>query len=173
MSSIKTFNDLLLDELKDLYYAEKQLVKALPKMAKAASSPELREAFTGHLEETKGHVERLERAFEILGEPARTKTCHAMDGLVKEGGEAIDMDGPSALRDANLIGAAQRVEHYEMAAYGTARSFAELLNQDDIVSLLQETLDEEGNANKKLNSISTGVNSEALHAGAGAGMSND
>jgi ferritin-like metal-binding protein YciE len=168
MSSIKTFNALLVDELKDLYYAEKQLVKVLPKMAQAASSADLRDAFTGHLEETRGHVDRLEKAFEILGEPAKTKTCHAMDGLIKEGGEALDMDGPSALRDANIIGAAQRVEHYEMAAYGTARSFAEVLGQDDVVALLQQTLEEESNANKKLTSISAEVNTEALHAGENA-----
>jgi ferritin-like metal-binding protein YciE len=168
MSSIKTFSALLVDELKDLYYAEKQLVKALPKMAKAAASAELKGAFSGHLEETKGHVERLEKAFEILGEPAKTKTCHAMDGLIKEGGEALEMDGPSALRDADLIGAAQRVEHYEMAAYGTARSFAELLGQNDVADLLQATLDEESAANKKLTSISVAVNDEALHVGAEA-----
>jgi ferritin-like metal-binding protein YciE len=170
MSVIKNLNALLIDELKDLYYAEKHLVKALPKMAKAASSSELKDAFTGHLEETKGHVERLEQAFEILGESAKTKTCHAMDGLIKEGGEAIDMDGPSALRDADLIGAAQRVEHYEMAAYGTARAFAEALGQDDVVALLQSTLDEEGNANKKLNTIASTVNSEALHVGEQASL---
>jgi ferritin-like metal-binding protein YciE len=173
MSAIKNLNALLIDELRDLYYAEKHLVKALPKMAKAATSSELKDAFTGHLEETKGHVERLEQAFEILGEPAKTKTCHAMDGLIKEGGEAIDMDGPSALRDADLIGAAQRVEHYEMAAYGTARAFAETLGQDDVAALLQSTLDEEGNANKKLTAIASTVNSEALHADEHASLAQD
>ncbi len=139
-------------------------MKALPKMAEAATDPELKEAFTGHLEETREHVRRLEQAFEIHGESPKTKTCHAMVGLIKEGGEAIDMDGPAAIHDANLIGAAQRVEHYEMAAYGTARAFAHVLGQDEVATLLQATLVEEGNANKKLTTISTGVNTAALHA---------
>ncbi len=164
MSTVPTLNGLLIDELKDIYYAEKQLVKALPKMARAATNPDLKKAFSGHLEETRGHVRRLEQAFDILGESPKTKTCHAMVGLVKEGGEAIEMDGPAAIRDANLIGAAQRVEHYEMAAYGTARAFAQVLGQDEVATLLQATLDEEGNANKKLMKIASSVNAEALHA---------
>lgn len=164
MPSILTLNALLIDELRDIFFAEKQLVKALPKMATAATNPELKAAFKGHLGETKGHVERLARAFGILGVAARGKTCHAMLGLVQEGGEAIEMDGPSSVRDANLIGAAQRVEHYEMAAYGTARAFAEQLGEDEVASLLQATLDEEGAANKKLIKIATSVNPEAMHA---------
>jgi ferritin-like metal-binding protein YciE len=164
MSSIATLHDLLIDELKDLYHAENQLVKALPKMAKAASDPDLKAAFTGHLAETKGHVERLAQAMKILGIPARGKTCHAMEGLVEEGGEAIAAKAPAAIRDANLIGAAQRVEHYEMAAYGTAKAFAQTLKEDKVVALLQANLDEEGAANEKLTSISGTVNIDALHA---------
>jgi ferritin-like metal-binding protein YciE len=164
MSSIASLHDLLIDELKDLYHAENQLVKALPKMAKAASTPELKSAFTAHLAETRGHVDRLAQALKILGAPAKGKTCHAMEGLVEEGGEAIETKAPSAIRDANLIGAAQRVEHYEMAAYGTAKAFAKALDEDKVVDLLQATLDEEGAANEKLTSISSTVNIDALHA---------
>jgi ferritin-like metal-binding protein YciE len=164
MSSIATLHDLLIDELKDLYHAENQLVKALPKMAKAASDPDLKAAFTGHLAETKGHVERLAKAMKILGIPAKGKICHAMEGLVEEGGEAIDAKAPDAIRDANLIGAAQRVEHYEIAAYGTAKAFAQTLNEVKVVALLQATLDEEGAANEKLTSISGTVNIDALNA---------
>jgi ferritin-like metal-binding protein YciE len=165
MSSIPSLQALLIDELRDIYFAENQLVKALPKMAKAASDPDLKAAFTGHLEETKGHVERLAKAFEILNVPVRGKTCHAMLGLVEEGAEAIETKGPSPVRDANLIGAAQRVEHYEMAAYGTAKAFAKALGETKVADLLQATLDEEGAANEKLSTISADVNGDALHAG--------
>lgn len=162
MPSINSLKDLLVDELKDLYSAEKQLVKALPKMAKAASNEELKEGILAHLEETKGHVERLEEAFGKLGVAAKAKTCEAMKGLIKEGEEAIELDAPDSVRDACIIGAAQRVEHYEMAAYGTARAFAEALGEDDVVELLQETLDEEGETNKKLTAVSAEVNEQAL-----------
>lgn len=161
MSKINSLEELLIDELRDLHSAENQLVKALPKMAKAASNEKLRQGIEEHLEETKGHVERLERAFQILGESPKGKTCHAMKGLVEEGEEAIDLKAPEAIRDADLIGAAQRVEHYEIAAYGTARAFAEALHQGEIVKLLQETLDEEGETNKKLTALSETVNREA------------
>jgi ferritin-like metal-binding protein YciE len=164
MSSINTLHDLLIDELKDLYSAENQLVKALPKMAKAASDADLKSAFTAHLAETKGHVERLAEALKILGAPVKAKTCHAMEGLVEEGSEAIDMKAPSPIRDANLIGAAQRVEHYEIAAYGTAKAFAKALDEDKVVDLLQATLNEEAAANEKLSSISDTVNVDALHS---------
>ena len=164
MSSIPTLHALLVDELRDLYFAENQLVKALPKMAKAASDPSLKAAFTGHLAETKGHVERLAKAFHILDVPVRGKTCHAMLGLVEEGGEAIEAKAPPAVRDANLIGAAQRVEHYEMAAYGTAKAFATALDERKVADLLQATLDEEGSANEKLTTISGTVNGDALRA---------
>lgn len=161
MSKIKSLEALLIDELKDLYSAESQLIKALPKMADAASNPDLKQAFEGHLEETRGHAERLAKAAKLLGTTPGGKTCHAMKGLIEEGGEAIEADAPDSVRDANLIGAAQRVEHYEMAAYGCARAFALKLGKSDIASLLQKTLDEEGAANKKLTTIAGTVNEDA------------
>ena len=151
--SMDSLKKLYIDELKDLYSAETQLVKALPKMAKKATSPELKKAFTDHLEETKGHVERLEEIFEELDEKPTGKTCKGMKGLIEEGEEVIDEDGDDAVLDAALIGAAQRVEHYEMAGYGVARTFATILGEDDAADLLQETLDEEGEADKKLTQI--------------------
>lgn len=160
-----TLRELLIDELQDLYNAESQLTKALPKMAKAATNPKLKAGFEEHLEQTLGQVERLEQCFEILGEKAKGKTCHAMKGLIEEGKEAIDEDGSDSVRDAQLIGAAQRVEHYEMAAYGTARAFAQALGEGEVADLLQETLDEEGDTNKKLTSLAGAVNKEALAAG--------
>jgi ferritin-like metal-binding protein YciE len=161
MPAIKNLRDLLVDELRDLYNAENQLVKALPKMAKAASNDELREGFQEHLEQTKEHVDRLERCFKILGANAKGKTCHAMKGLVEEGSEAIDLEAPDMIRDANLIGAAQRVEHYEIAAYGTARAFAETLGETKIADLLQDTLDEEGDTDKRLTALAEQINKEA------------
>ena len=161
--SSTTLNDLLIDELQDLYNAENQLVKALPKMAKAAVNSKLKAGFLGHLEETKGHVQRLTKAFKLLGEPAKGKLCHAMKGLVEEGAEAIEDNDPSLVRDAQLIGAAQRVEHYEIAAYGTVRALAEVLGQDEVARLMQETLDEEGATDKKLTEISSEVNTAALN----------
>ena len=165
MPEITSLQELLIDELKDLFNAENQLVKALPKMAKAATNPDLKAGFTGHLAETRGHVTRLTQALKVLGLPAKGKTCHAMVGLIEEGGEAIELEAPSAVRDAALIGAAQRVEHYEMAGYGTAREFARALGEMRIVDLLQETLDEEGDTNKKLTAISLTVNADARAAG--------
>jgi ferritin-like metal-binding protein YciE len=165
MPTLNNLEELLIDELKDLYSAENQLVKALPKLAKAASNEELRSGIQQHLEETKEHVERLERAFDILEESPKGKTCAAMKGLVEEGQEAIGMKGPEAIRDAQIIGAAQRVEHYEIAAYGTARSFAETLGQKEVAQLLQETLDEEGETDKKLTRLAAKVNREAEMAG--------
>jgi len=158
MNSLK---ELLVDELKDLYNAETQLVKALPDMADCASNPDLKAGIAAHLEQTRGHVDRLEQCFRILGEKANGKTCHAMKGLVEEAQEALDQNGSDAVRDAQLIGAAQRVEHYEIAAYGTARAFAETLGEDEVAQLLQETLDEEGAANKQLTAIALTVNQEA------------
>lgn len=161
MPSTTSLQDLLIDELKDLYSAEKQLLKALPKMADAASDEPLRQAILDHLEETKQHVTRLEQAFTSLGESPKAKTCKAMQGLLAEGEKAITKKAPDPLRDAGLIGAAQRVEHYEIAAYGTARAFAEELGLDDVAGLLQSTLDEEGAADKKLTSLATSVNKSA------------
>jgi ferritin-like metal-binding protein YciE len=162
--SVSSMEELFLDELKDLYSAEKQITKALPKLAKAASSPDLRNAFESHLEETKGHVERLEKAFEILGKPSRGKMCHGMEGVLEEGSEVLEDTEKGDVRDAALISAAQRVEHYEIAAYGCVHEYATLLGQKEIAKLLEETLNEEKAADKKLNGISKAVNSQALKA---------
>jgi ferritin-like metal-binding protein YciE len=161
MPSVNSLNDLLIEEIKDLYDAEKQLVKALPKMAKAATNPELKQGFTTHLEETKNHVARLEQVFEQLGAPAKGKTCKAMQGLIEEGTEAIELKAPDAIRDACLIGAAQRVEHYEIAAYGTVRTLAETVGETEVVDLLQETLDEEKKTDETLTAVADSVNEEA------------
>lgn len=161
MSTVASLQDLLLEELKDIYDAEKQLVKALPKMAKAASHPELKQGFTTHLEETKNHVTRLEQVFEALSVPAKGRPCKAMKGLVEEGSEAIDLEGPDAVRDACLIGAAQRVEHYEIAAYGTVRTLAETVGATEVVDLLQETLDEEKKTDETLTELAETINEEA------------
>jgi ferritin-like metal-binding protein YciE len=157
-----TLRELYIGELQDLYDAENQLIEALPKMAKASNSAELREGFESHLEQTKGHAERLERIFAGLGEEAKRKKCKAMKGLVAEGGEMIDEDFEGAVKDAGLIGAAQRVEHYEIAAYGTVRTFAELLGDQEGVRLLSQTLNEEKETNQKLNELSETINADAV-----------
>lgn len=164
---LKDMNALLTHEVKDLLHAEKQLAKALPKMAAAASNPELRKAMEHHFEETKNHVARLEEVCELMGIPARGQKCPAMEGLVEEGQEIIDAEGDDAVRDAALIAAAQRVEHYEMAGYGSARTFAQELGLTKVVKMLQATLDEEGAANEKLTGIAEGrINAKAVGAGA-------
>ncbi|QEL17609.1 YciE/YciF ferroxidase family protein [Limnoglobus roseus] len=155
--SLDSLQDLYVDELKDLYSAEAQLLKALPRMAKAASAPELQAAFTEHLEVTRGQVERLDTIFAALGVSPKGKKCKAMEGLVEEGKEVIDEDGEPAVKDAALIGAAQRVEHYEMAGYGTVRTFARLLGYTEAEKLLQQTLDEEGEADKALTQLAETV----------------
>jgi len=152
--------ELYIDELKDLFSAENQLVKALPKMAKAATSDKLRQGFEDHLEETKGHVQRLIQIFEALGESPKGKKCKGMEGLIEEGSE-MEEEFDSAVLDAGLIGAAQRVEHYEIAAYGTARSFAEELGESKHVSLLEATLSEEEATDEKLTKLSEEVNQQA------------
>lgn len=149
-------DDLYLDQLKDLYSAEKQLVQALPKMAKAATSEELKTGFEEHLEQTKTHVSRLEQIFSSLGSSPGRKKCAAMEGLIEEGQEAIELQGDPIVRDAALIAAAQRVEHYEIAAYGTVRTFANHLGHNDHSNLLQTTLDEEGATDKKLTAMAEG-----------------
>jgi ferritin-like metal-binding protein YciE len=154
MSSLQ---DLMVDQLKDLYNAESQLVKALPKMAKAATNPQLKQAFTTHLEQTKGHVERLEQVFDSMGLSAKGKTCKAMKGLIEEGKEMMDEDAEPEVMDAGLIAAAQRVEHYEMAGYGCVRTYAELLGNKQAAKLLQQTLDEEGKTDKLLTSLAEKV----------------
>jgi len=154
--SMDSLTDLLQDELKDLYSAENQLIKALPRMAKKAGSEKLKAALTDHLEVTKTHVERLQQIGEELDLKLTGKKCAAMEGLVEEGKEIIDEDGDDAVIDAALIGAAQRVEHYEIAAYGTVRAIAEQLGHRGAVELLQKTLDEEGAADKLLTQIAEG-----------------
>jgi ferritin-like metal-binding protein YciE len=155
--SMDSLKDLYVDELKDLYNAENQLLKALPKMAKKASAPELKRAFQDHLAQTKGHVDRLEKIFKGLGEKPTGKVCKAMKGLVEEGKEVIDEDGDASVLDAALIGAAQRVEHYEMAGYGVVRTFASLLGENNAVAALQKTLNEEGEADKKLTKLAESI----------------
>ena len=161
--SLDTLQTLYTNELRDLYNAENQLLKALPKMAKAASSEELKDAFETHLEQTKGHVKRLEQIFEGLGAKPKGKTCKAMKGLIEEGSEILEEDGNDSVLDAGIITAAQKVEHYEIASYGSVRTFANLLGQNDAAELLQSTLDEESEANELLNKLAqTTVNPEAL-----------
>ena len=163
---LDSLKKLYIEELRDLYSAENQIIKALPKMAKAASSKELQAAFTEHLAQTKVQAERLETIFEKLGESPKGKTCKAMEGLVEEGSELMKEDAEPEILDAGLIAAAQRVEHYEMAGYGTVRTYARLLKENEAAKLLQETLDEEGETDKKLNQLAeTLINREALAAG--------
>jgi ferritin-like metal-binding protein YciE len=162
MTDLNNLNDLFIQQLGDLYDAEKQLTKALPHMADAANSADLKEAFQHHLTETEGHVQRLEGIFNNLGRDPHRETCAAMKGLITEGEEMISAGGNDAVRDAGLIAAAQRVEHYEMAGYGTLRSFAQQLHLEDVAQTLQQTLDEEGKANEKLTQIAENdVNSRA------------
>jgi len=160
---LDTLKTLYIDELRDLYNAEGQLLKALPKMAKAASSEELKDAFEKHLEQTKSHVERLEEVFEDIGEKPKGKTCRAMKGLIEEGSEILEEDGEESVIDAGIIVAAQKVEHYEIASYGSVRTFAQLLGKDRSADLLQTTLDEESEANELLTKLAEDiVNPEAL-----------
>ncbi|HOE95736.1 MAG TPA: ferritin-like domain-containing protein [Candidatus Sumerlaeota bacterium] len=161
--SIESLRDLFVDEMKDIYHAEKQLVKALPKMARAAATDELRAALEAHLDETKGQVERLEEAFALLELPRRGKKCEAMEGLVSEGEELIEEEAEPIVKDAGLIASAQKVEHYEMASYGTLVSFAKLLKENKVATLLEQTLAEEKNADRKLTAIAEKyINVEAL-----------
>lgn len=153
--SLDNLHDLLLEQLQDIYYAEKHLVKAIPKMAKAASAPELKKAFTDHAAQTQGHVSRLEQVFQALGETAKTKKCPAIDGLIEEASEMIDEEGEPSVIDAGLIASAQRVEHYEIAAYGNLRVFAEALGNDEVVTLLDATLNEEKEADELLTQVAT------------------
>jgi ferritin-like metal-binding protein YciE len=164
--SLDTLHDLFIEELKDLYNAENQLVKALPKMAKNATTPELKEAFAEHLEVTRKQVERLDEIFSGLSVNPKGKKCKAMEGLIEEGSEIFSKKGNPSVIDAALIAAAQRVEHYEMAAYGCARAFAKLLGNSNAEKLLQETLDEESEADAKLTQIAEStINSQAQDAG--------
>jgi ferritin-like metal-binding protein YciE len=160
-SEMYSLRDLFEEELKDLYNAEQQIVKSLPKMADAVSSTDLKNAFEHHLEQTYGHIERLEQIFQRQSMAAKGKKCEGMEGLLKEGAELLQTKAEPEVKDAGLIGAAQRVEHYEIAGYGTARAFAEQLGELDIAKMLQETLNEEGAADKKLTQIAQHINVQA------------
>ncbi len=154
---LETLQDLYIHELKDLYSAEKQIIKALPKMAKAAHNPDLAAGFKLHLEETKEHAVRLEKILKSHEETTRGPKCKGMEGVLEEGAEMIEEEADDEVRDAGLIAAAQRVEHYEMAGYGSARTYAELLGDKEGAKLLQETLDEEGATDQKLTKLATSV----------------
>jgi ferritin-like metal-binding protein YciE len=156
-----TLRELYIDELRDLYDAENRLVKALPKMAKAASSEELRNGIEEHLEQTRGHVERLKQIFTAMGEKPSGKKCPGMMGILEEGEEILDEDYEGALMDAAIISGAQRVEHYEIAAYGCVRSWADLLGENEASSLLQKTLEEEKETDEKLTEMAEQINAEA------------
>jgi len=159
-----SLNDLYLQQLKDLHSAESQLIKALPKMAKAARNPDLKNAFIEHLEQTKGHLERLKQVAEKLGKRLAGHTCAAMKGLIEEGSEWIGEDAEAEVMDAGIIAAAQRVEHYEIAAYGSAHTYAELLGEREVARLLSETLEEEKKADAKLSQVARKINVEAKAA---------
>jgi len=166
--SHNNLKSLYVDELRDLYNSEQQLIKALPKMAKAGNSDELRKGFEEHLEQTRGHATRLEKILSTLGEPVKGKKCKGMAGIVSEGGEMMSEDFEGALMDAALISAAQRVEHYEIAAYGAVHAYAELMGESEAALLLQQTLDEEKATDQKLTELSEQINSEAFDAGSQA-----
>jgi ferritin-like metal-binding protein YciE len=161
----QAMKELYIDELKDLYDAENRLVKALPKLAKAATSEKLRAGFGEHLEQTRGHVDRLEEIFEALGEKATGKKCAGMMGLVKEGEEMMEEDFEGEVMDAALISAAQRVEHYEIAAYGCVSTWAELLGESEASALLEKILEEEKETDQKLTELAEEINVEAKAAG--------
>jgi len=161
---LETLRELLIEELKDLYSAETQITKALPKLVKASSSPELQQAFEHHLEETQNHVTRLEQIFDQLNESPKGKICEGMKGLLKEGEERMGEDGDADVLDAGIIADAQRVEHYEIAAYGSARTYAELLGEREAVRLLSQTLEEEKAADTKLTQVAKKINVEAKAA---------
>lgn len=162
--AIESLNDLFIDQLRDLYDAENQLIKALPKMAEAVNSDELREGIEKHLEQTKGHAQRIEKIFETLGEKAKGKKCKGMEGVIKEGSEVLDENMDPDVKDAAIIAAAQRVEHYEIAGYGTVRTHANLLGEREAASLLEETLNEEKEADAKLTQLAESINVAAQQA---------
>jgi ferritin-like metal-binding protein YciE len=153
---LETLRDLMIEQMQDVYDAENQLIEALPKMADAATSRQLKKAFTDHLKQTQGHAQRLEQVFKLLDEKAQRKTCKAMQGLVKEGDEAIKEKADTDVKDAGLIAAAQRVEHYEIAAYGTLRAYARQAGLDQAAQIFDQTLQEEGEADKLLTQIAEG-----------------
>jgi ferritin-like metal-binding protein YciE len=160
-----SFQELYVEQLRDLYSAENQLVKALPKMAKAAQSDALRKGFEQHLAQTKDHADRLEQIFSAMDESPKGRKCAGMEGLVEEGEEVIREQSGSDALDSGLIASAQRVEHYEIAGYGTVRTFAELLGDEEAVNLLQQTLDEEKETDEKLTELAKQVNAQAMNSG--------
>ena len=163
--AVKTMQDLMIEELRDIYHAEKQLTRALPKMARAASNEQLKQAFTQHLEETRGQIERLEQVFEKLDTRTRGKHCHAMEGLIEEAKEVMEMGLAPELLDVALIAAAQKVEHYEIASYGALRTLAETCGMTDVANLLEQTLNEEKATDQKLNQLAEGgINQRAFKA---------
>lgn len=161
MPQAKNLQDLFLLQLKDIYHGEKQILKALPKMARQAASPELKQAFERHREETQHQVERLERVFEMMQKPARGQTCEAIEGLIAEGQEVMEEADEQNVRDAGMIAAGQAIEHYEIARYGTLCAWAKQLGMDDAVGLLQQTLDEEKKTDELLNKLSMAINKQA------------
>jgi ferritin-like metal-binding protein YciE len=161
---MESLKDLMIDELKDLYSAENQILKALPKMIKKATSAKLKSGFEKHLKETEGHVQRLEKIFQQLDASPRGKKCKGMEGVIEDGKELMEEDAEPEVMDAGLIGAAQHVEHYEIAGYGCVRTYAELLGLGDIVTLLQKTLDEEKATDEKLTQLARQINVEAEKA---------
>lgn len=162
---LDSLKKLFIDQLKDLKDAENQLTKALPRMAKAATSPELQHAFEEHLEQTKNQLQRVEQVLEEVNGKSRGKKCRAMEGLIEEGEELIKEDADPEVKDAGLIAAAQKIEHYEIAGYGTARTYAELLGHEQAAQTLQQILDEEGQTDKKLTQLAQQVNLEAMEKG--------
>jgi ferritin-like metal-binding protein YciE len=164
--SVNTLEKLLIDELKDLYSAERQITRALPKIAKATTSEELKSALENHLQETEGQIERLDKIGQILGKSLKGKTCDGMKGVLTEGASVLEEVAEGNVRDAGIISAAQRVEHYEMAGYGAVREYAKLLGMTDIAALLDETLKEEKSADQTLSKIARSVNSEAMKSAA-------
>jgi ferritin-like metal-binding protein YciE len=165
MAKLKSLDDLLVHELQDMYHAEGQILKALPKMIKAASHPELQAAFEEHLEQTEGQVERLDQAFKLLGVPAKGKKCDGMAGLIEEGKKMMEEDAEPSVRDAALIAAAQKVEHYEIASYGCLCTYAEMLGYDQVHDLLGQNLEEEETTDEKLTALAESViNVEAEEA---------
>jgi ferritin-like metal-binding protein YciE len=164
---LETLRDLYIGVLNDLYDAESRIVKALPKLAKAASSAELQQGFQEHLEQSKGHVDRLEQVFEDLGIPAKRKKCKAIEGLLEEGKELMEAESDSEVLDAGLIAAAQKVEHYEIASYGCVRTYAELLGENEAAALLEQTLEEEKQTDEKLSQLASQINIEAKDTATG------
>jgi ferritin-like metal-binding protein YciE len=163
---LNSLNELLVEQLQDLYDAENQLVKALPKMAKSASNASLKRVFEEHLEQTRGHVNRLEKVFESLGQKAKSRTCEAMKGLIEETDDFLDESATAPVRDAGMIACAQRVEHYEIAGYGSVRTWCEQLGRGDAARLLQQTLDEEKAADSKLTQVAETMSNPQAAAGA-------